>query len=232
MPLAAGGRWTSKRKRLILESRVNGLRTLTQAVRRCSQRPSVLISASATGFYGNRGDEVLDETSDSGAGFLAEVCREWEGGLREVENIGLRTVSLRLGIVLSANGGALGKMLPAFKCGLGGRLGSGQQWMSWISKTDLLRAVHHVLVEPSIHGPVNTVAPEPVTNLEFTETLAKVLHRPAVIPVPAFILRLLFGQMADEALLASARVKPQQLQAGGFSFTHERLKSALQTELR
>lgn len=224
-------RWTEKRKRLILESRVYGLRTLTEAIRGCAEKPTTLISASATGFYGDRGDDFLDETSESGTGFLAEVCREWEGGLREVESTGLRTASLRLGIVLSSNGGALGKMLPAFKCGAGGRLGSGKQWMSWISKEDLLRVINHVIVEHSIHGPVNAVAPQPVTNEEFTKTLARVLKRPAVLPVPAFMLRLLFGQMADEALLASARVKPQVVQASGFSFTHERLEHALQSVL-
>ena len=228
----AAGRWTAKRKRLILESRVNGLRTLTEAVRRCSERPTIMISASATGFYGHRDDEVLDETSESGSGFLAKVCQEWEGGLREVESLGLRTVSLRLGIVLSGNGGALRKMLPAFRCGLGGRLGSGQQWMSWISETDLVRVVQHVLEANTIRGPVNAVSPEPVTSAVFTEKLALVLRRPAVLPVPAFILRILFGQMADEALLASARVKPQLLQAAGFSFTHERLESALRDVLQ
>ena len=217
--------------RLILESRVNGLRTLTEAIRGCSTKPATLISASATGFYGDRGDEVLDETSESGTGFLAEVCRDWEGGLREVESLSLRTASLRLGIVLSRNGGALRKMLPAFKCGAGGRLGSGKQWMSWISEEDLLRVINHVIVEHSIHGPVNAVAPQPVTNAEFTKTLARVLKRPAVLPVPAFMLRLLFGQMADEALLASSRVKAQVLQESDFNFTHERLEHALQSVL-
>jgi len=227
----AEGRWTEKRKREILESRVNGLRTLNEALRLCSEGPKTLVSASATGYYGNRGDDVLDETNESGTGFLADVCREWEGGLRDIESLGLRTVSLRLGIVLSRNGGALGKMLPAFKFGLGGRLGSGKQWMSWISVEDLLRVVNYVLMEIAIRGAVNVVSPEPVTNAEFTKTLARALRRPAVFPVPAVMLRLLFGQMADEALLASTRVKPQLLQASGFSFTHERLESALQSIL-
>lgn len=228
----AAGRWTEKRKQLILESRINGLLTLTEAVRRCPDRPKILVSASATGFYGDRGNEVLNESSDSGTGFLAEVCREWEGGLREVENFGVRTVSLRFGIVLSGNGGALDKMLPAFKCGVGGRLGSGQQWMSWISETDLLRVISHVLEQRALSGPINTVAPGAVTNAEFTKTLARVLRRPAVLPVPAFVLRLLFGQMADEALLASARVRPQRLLEEGFCFKHERLEEALQAVLR
>ncbi len=227
----AEGRWTEKRKRLILESRVNGLRTLTEAIRGCSEKPTTLISASATGFYGDRGDEVLDESSEAGAGFLAEICREWEGGLREIETLGLRRVSLRLGIVLSRNGGALGKMLPAFKCGVGGRLGSGKQWMSWISETDLMRAIHHVIADGTIHGPVNVVSPEPVTNAEFTITLGRVMSRPTVLPVPAFVLRLLFGQMADEALLASSRVNPRVLQASAFGFTHKRLERALQSVL-
>lgn len=227
----AGGRWTTERKKLILESRVNGLRTLTEALRHCASPPKTLVSASATGFYGDRGDQVLNESSASGNGFLAEVCREWEGGLREMEQLGLRTVSLRLGIVLSGKGGALAKMLPAFKCGIGGRLGSGQQWMSWISETDLLRIIGHVLTQNSLHGPINAVSPEAVTNAEFTKTLGQVLRRPAVLPVPAFVLRLLFGQMADEALLSSARVTPQRLLVDDFCFTHVRLEKALQAVL-
>lgn len=222
----AEGRWSTKRKQEILESRVSGLRTLNAALRKCARRPSVLISASATGIYGDRGDEVLDEGSKPGTGFLAEVCQQWEEGVKDAAEMGLRTVSLRIGIVLSLEGGALGKMIWPFKMGLGGRLGHGRQWMSWIALHDLMAIFEYVLANSRISGPVNAVTPEAVTNDVFTRTLGKVLGRPTVFPVPSFMLRLLCGEFADEALLASARVVPKELAESGFTFQHESLEGA------
>lgn len=226
------GRWTESKKRRILESRVLGTRHLAEALGQAPQRPQVMISGSAIGYYGDRGDEVLREQSASGQGFLPEVSRQWEAATKPASDAGIRTVCLRTGVVLSAAGGALPKMLTPFRLGLGGNMGSGKQWWSWIHVQDLVAAIHHILKNDLLQGPVNGVAPKPVTNAEFTKTLAAVLHRPAIFPMPAFAARLAFGQMADELLLASQRVEPAQLVASGYPFQYTDLKKALEDILK
>jgi len=223
-------RWTAAYKQEIAESRVASTRALALALAALQQPPECLIVASAVGFYGDRGDEVLDETSPAGTGFLAEVCRQWEQAAQPAIDAGIRVVHLRLGVVLGPRGGALEQMLPAFRLGLGGPLGSGRQWMSWISLEDAVRAILFALSPPAseaLAGPVNLTAPQPVTNAEFTRLLAAHLHRPAFFRAPAFALRLAFGQMADETLLASARVLPARLTAAAFQFTHPTVDRAL-----
>ncbi|MBX3750736.1 MAG: TIGR01777 family oxidoreductase [Opitutaceae bacterium] len=215
----AAGRWTARRREAILRSRVDTTRTLVAAVREAKRRPAVFVNASATGIYGDRGDEVLTEASVAGTGFLADVCRAWEEPLAAAP-AGVRTVALRTGVVLTPQGGALAKMLPAFRVGVGGRLGNGRQWMSWITLEDLLGVIGHVLTRVDCRGAINAVAPQPVTNADFTTALGRVLGRPTVLPVPAFALRLLFGQMADEALLSSTRVEPKILMDSEFQFRH------------
>lgn len=222
-----GHRWTSARRERILRSRVEATRTLVDALGRLEQRPRVLLNASAVGFYGNRGDELLTETSPIGHGFLPEVCLAWETHAGTATRLGIRTVMLRFGTVLAPNDGALARMLPLFRLGLGGPLGNGRQWMSWISIDDVVGAVLHVLNDTRCSGPVNTVAPEPVTNAQFTRVLARAIHRPAVLPAPAFALRLVFGGMADEALLASTRAQPKRLLDTGYTFRHATLPGAL-----
>jgi uncharacterized protein (TIGR01777 family) len=223
----AAGRWTARRKEAILRSRVDSTRTLVRALTASAERPAVLISASAVGIYGERGAESLAEGSSPGSGFLAEVCAAWEAELAPVTAAGIRTVALRTGVVLTPAGGALAKMLPAFRCGVGGRLGSGRQWMSWISLDDLVAIIVHLLTAVECRGPVNAVAPGAVTNAEFTAALGRVLGRPTVLPVPAAVLRGLFGEMADAALLASTRAVPQVLQSHGYRFRHADLEPAL-----
>jgi hypothetical protein len=224
------GRWTAAKKKAIRESRVRGTRSLASALARTESKPEVFVCASAIGFYGNRGDEILDEKSASGRGFLPEVCREWEEVSRICSEAGIRTVNIRIGLVLSAQGGALPKMLPAFKLGLGGRLGSGMQWWSWIHVDDIVGAVHHAMQTDAVSGPVNLVSPNPVRNEEFTKLLASMLRRPAFFPVPGFALRLAFGQAAaDELFLASQRVEPGKLRAGGYRFRFEDLRAALES---
>ena len=220
-------RWTESKKARIRDSRVNGTRLLCEALARLPQTPRVLIAASATGFYGNRRDELLDEESPHGVGFLADVCREWEAAAAPAVSARIRTVHTRFGIVLSPRGGALAKMLPAFLLGLGGKLGDGQHYWSWIALPDLIHAVEHALDNEGLRGPVNVVSPNPVTNLEFTKTLGSVLNRPTFFAMPAFAVKLLFGQMGQEALLASFRVRPARLLANGFSFEFSQLKPAL-----
>jgi len=226
------GRWTDSKKAKIRESRILGTRNLAESLAKTKDRPRVLISASAIGYYGDRADEVLREDSDWGAGFLAEVCREWEAASKPAADAGIRTVQIRIGVVLSPAGGALQKMLPAFRMGVGGRIGSGQQWMSWVHVHDLVGAVHHILKSDLLQGPVNLVAPQPVTNAEFTKTLASALTRPAVFPVPAFVAKLAFGQMGEEVLLASQRVEPTRLIASGYPFQYSELRKALDGVLR
>jgi uncharacterized protein (TIGR01777 family) len=223
----AEGRWTDEKKRRIRESRVRGTRLLSETLARLERKPEVLVSASAVGFYGNRGDEILDEQSASGADFLAEVCREWELATQEASESGVRVVHLRFGVILSQEGGALKKMLFPYKMGLGGKLGSGRQYMSWIAIDDAVGAIEHALTNDSLRGPVNAVAPEAVTNYEFTKTLGQVLSRPTIFPVPAFAARLLFGEMADATLLASQRVVPARLKESGYVFKYPELKGAL-----
>lgn len=223
------GRWTEVKKKAIRESRVLGTTSVATALARAETRPQVFVCASAIGFYGSRGDEILDESSTSGQGFLPGVCREWEEASRIASDAAIRTVNIRIGLVLSDKGGALLKMLPPFKLGLGGRLGSGRQWWSWIHVGDIVGAIHHAIATESISGPVNLVATNPVSNSEFTEALATVLHRPAFFPVPEFALHLAFGRMAaEELLLSSQRVKPGKLEASGYQFRFPQLRSALE----
>ena len=223
----AGGRWTAAKKRRIRESRVPATRALCETLAQLREPPRVLVAASATGYYGDRGDQVLREESAPGASFLAGVCREWEAAAEPAARRGIRVVHLRIGIVLSPQGGALAALLPPFRLGAGGPVGSGAQWMSWIGLDDTAGAVLHALVNDAVTGPVNVVAPAPVTNREFARTLGRVLRRPAILPLPAFAARLLLGQMADELLLASARVLPARLQATGFAFRDATLEGAL-----
>ncbi len=225
-------RWTAPAKIRIRNSRVNGTRLLVEALTQLPRLPRVLISASATGYYGDRGDDTLDETSAPGTGFLANVAQAWEAAANGATERGVRVITLRLGVVLSERGGALRKMLPAFRFGLGGRLGSGRQFWSWIALDDLVNAILFCLNNERLHGPINATSPHPVTNREFTRALAQALHRPARLPVPAFMVRLVFGEMGREALLASARVMPALLQAEGFTFEFSEISAALRHLLR
>jgi uncharacterized protein (TIGR01777 family) len=220
-------RWTEAKKRRIIESRVPATQNLVSALAKAQQRPRVFICASAIGYYGDRGEEILPEDSPSGEGFAAEVCCHWEAAAQAAASVGIRAVQIRTGVVLSAAGGALAKMLPPFRLGLGGNVGNGHQWMSWIDLRDEVGAIQHLLATDSIHGPVNMVSPNPVRNAEFTKTLASVLHRPAIFPMPAFAARLAFGQMADELLLASQRVQPAKLASSGYRFEYPDLRIAL-----
>jgi len=223
------GRWTEDKKKAIRDSRVQGTRNLAAALAQSEAKPAVLVCASAVGFYGNRGDELLSEQSVVGRGFLPEVCREWENASRIAAEAGIRTVNIRIGLVLSAKGGALGNMLTPFKLGLGGRVGSGQQWWSWIHVDDIVRGIHHAIRTASLSGPLNLVAPNPVRNVEFTKVLASVLGRPALFPVPEFAVRLAFGKMAaEELLLASQLVEPGKLKASGYAFRFRELRAALE----
>jgi uncharacterized protein (TIGR01777 family) len=223
----AEGRWDDEKKRRILESRVKGTRLLAETLAGLSAKPRVLVSASAVGFYGNRGDEVLREESASGTDFLSEVCREWEKATLEASRAGLRVVHVRIGVVLSAEGGALPKMLTPFKLGLGGRVGNGRQYMSWITLEDLVSVIRRAVEDETLRGPVNAVAPRPVTNEEFTKALGHVLGRPTVFAVPAFAARLAFGEVADALLLSGARVEPARLNEAGFEFKNPEIEGAL-----
>jgi uncharacterized protein (TIGR01777 family) len=220
-------RWTSEVKARIRESRVKGTQVLCESLARMPTPPKVLVSASAVGYYGNRGGEVLTEESGAGQGFLAEICRAWEAATKPATRRGVRVVPLRFGVVLSTAGGALAKMLPPFRLGIGGMLGGGQQYMSWVALDDAVGVIQYALVTESLRGPTNAVSPNAVTNQEFTKTLGKVLGRPTVVPMPAFAARLMFGEMADELLLASARVQPTKLQASGYAFRYPDLTAAL-----
>lgn len=224
-------RWSAEHKRAIRESRVQSTRLVAETMAKVSPRPAVLISGSAVGIYGDRGDAVLAESSALGDDFLAAVGKEWEGETARARDAGVRVVHLRTGIVLSPGGGALGKMLLPFQAGVGGRLGSGKQWMSWISREDWIGAVHFALHTPTLQGAVNLTAPEPVTGATFAATLARVLHRPALIPVPAIALTTIFGEMARGTILASQRALPRALEGSGFRFAHPTLNSALRFEL-
>jgi uncharacterized protein (TIGR01777 family) len=234
----SSGRWTDARKRVLVESRVAPTRALAAALCQTEPRPKVLVCASAIGIYGERGDEIVDEKSGPGKGFLPETCVAWESAAAEAAACGIRVVCARFGIVLSPKGGALAKMLPLFRLGLGGKLGNGREWMSWISLEDVTRALvflgQRVLDDPSAPPvqAVNVVAPDPVRNIDFTRQLGHALHRPAILPAPAFALRLAFGEMADQALLASTRVVPMRLQQMGFEFRQPTLAEALRHELQ
>ncbi|HUK17942.1 MAG TPA: TIGR01777 family oxidoreductase [Bryobacteraceae bacterium] len=220
-----GQRWTPESKRRIRESRVQGTRNLVEAMSKLPGRPRAFICASAIGYYGSRGDEILTEASTPGSGFLPEVCLAWEREAGVAEQFGARVVRLRIGVVLGRHGGALARMLPPFRLGAGGRLASGRQWMSWIHLDDLCE-VFRFAVEQPVRGAMNGVAPDPVTNAEFTRALASALHRPAIFPVPAFALRALFGEMS-EVLLSSQRVSPKGAEQGGFRFRYPQLGAAL-----
>jgi uncharacterized protein (TIGR01777 family) len=223
----AEGRWTDEKKRAILDSRVEGTALLSETLATLKRPPTVFVSASAIGYYGDRGDELLTESSTPGNDFLAHVCLEWEKAASPAAEKGIRTVLARFGIILDQNGGALAKMLTPFQMGIGGRVGNGKQWMSWIALDDVVGAIRFMLFDRSVDGPVNYVAPFPVTNAEFTKTLGSVLSRPTFLPIPAFGVRLAFGEMGDRLLLASQRVEPAVLKARGFSFTFPRLEFAL-----
>jgi uncharacterized protein len=228
----AGRRWTSSYKREILESRVKPTHALATILAGLRPKPAVLVCASAIGIYGSRGEELLSESSLPGSGFLPEVCLAWEKAAQPAADVGIRVVHLRFGVVLSPQGGALAQMLPVFRAGLGGRLGSGRQWMSWAVLPDVIRAIEFALQTTSLSGPVNVVTPNPVTNLEFTRSLGRVLHRPALLHVPAFALRLAFGEMAKATILESERVTPGCLQSAGFDFEYPELEAGLRAVLQ
>jgi len=224
-------RWTKEYKREIVESRVVTTKVLSETLSRLKRPPGVLVAASAVGFYGDRRDEILDDRSSAGRGFFPELCEAWEAAARPAREAGIRVVHMRFGMVVG-QGGALAKMLPAFRLGLGTKLGSGKQWLSWISETDAVAAVLFALDNPVLSGSVNAVAPEPVTNAEFTRELARAVHRPAFFAAPAFALRLALGEMADEALLASTRALPVRLLEAGLQFQHPTLRAALEVALQ
>jgi uncharacterized protein (TIGR01777 family) len=228
----AGARWSAEFKRRILESRTKGTRLLAETLAGLEMKPSVLVSASATGIYGNRHDEEVDELAPSGNGFLAEVCREWEAAVEPAHDADIRVVKLRIGPVLSPKGGALAKMLLPFKMGVGGVIAGGQQYFSWITLDDLVSAILFALDNESLKGPVNAVTPHPVTNREFTKTLGHVLGRPTIFPMPAFAARLAFGEMADEMLIGGVKVSPHELIQAGFPFTYPELEPALRHLLK
>ena len=240
----SGRRWSEAYKREMYESRVTSTRVLSEALARLKRPPGVLVSASAVGFYGNRGDEVLNEDSAIGKGFFPGLCAAWEAAARPAADAGIRVVHLRFGMVIGPDGGAMARLVPVFRLGIGGNLGNGRQWMSWISEADAVGAAlfalgvgagadsRHPLPEQIVSGPVNAVAPEPVTNAAFTRELGHAVHRPAVLPVPRFALRLLFGEMADEALLASSRVVPKRLIEAGYVFQYPTLSEAFAASLK
>ena len=222
------GRWTAGVKADIVNSRVQATRLLVDAIAGMPARPTVLVSTSAVGYYGHRGDEVLTETSSAGTGFLAELTKVWEGEARRAVDLGVRVVCPRLGLVLARNGGALGPMIPLFRVGLGGPIGTGRHWWSWIHIDDVVAAIEAALTTSSLVGPVNVVGPAPVRNREFARTLGSVLRRPAILPAPAFAVRFVLGEVADEMILSSQRVLPARLQAQGFVFRWQELSAALE----
>jgi len=221
------GRWTAKKKRRIRESRLNGTRQLCEALAKLQRRPRVLVSASAIGYYAGRGTEPLHEDSPSGTGFLAEVCRGWEAATVPAAEAGIRVVNARFGIVLGGDGGALEKMLLPFRMGVGGIVGNGRQFWSWVAIEDAIGAIQYSLTTESVRGPINVVSPNAVTNREFTKTLGRVLRRPTVFPMPAVVARAVFGEMAEALLLGSARVQPIRLEGSGYRFRFPGLEMAL-----
>lgn len=223
----AAGRWTSKRKHRILSSRVDGTRELVDYISMLTKKPKVFLCASAVGFYGNRGDDIVDEDSNRGEGFLADVCQQWEKETLRLHSMGIRTINLRFGMVLSPNGGALHKMLPAFRLGLGGVIGNGKQYVSWISMRDLVQIVDFIIRRESVSGPVNIVSPISATNKELTTNLAKILQRPAFFKVPSIMAKLIFGEMAEEMLLSSTRATPKVLMEEGYTFKDQSLDAVL-----
>jgi len=228
----ASENWSEEKKRKIRDSRVVGTRVLIAALKQTQNPPKHFVSASAIGFYSNCGDEVLTEDSAKGEGFLPEVCSAWEAEAQRAEEFGARTVCLRIGIVLAKDGGALEKMLTPFKLGVGGVVGSGKQWMSWIALDDLIKIIHYALENKNLHGSVNAISPNPVTNQEFTKTLGGVLNRPAILPIPEFGIKLLFGEMGKTLLLEGARILPKKLEDAGFKFNFTNLEDALKHVLK
>ena len=228
----ATGRWTDSTKSRIRDSRVEGTRAVASTLARLDRKPSVLVCASAIGFYGDRGSQILDESAEAGTGFLADVCRDWEAAAQPAEDADIRVVHLRIVVIISRHGGALPQMLTPFKLGVGGRIGHGRQYWSWVSLEDVVGAIRHVIDHEPIRGAVNCVAPEPVTNNHFTKTLGGVLRRPTIFPMPAFAARLAIGEMADDLLLSSTRVVPRRLEASGYRFRQPDLMHALETEIR
>ena len=228
----ADGRWTDEKKARIRDSRVNSTKLLADTMAKVERPPKTFLCASAIGFYGDRGNETLDERSSAGTGFLPEVCQAWEAACQPARDKGVRVVNLRFGIILSPDGGPLANMLKPFKLGVGGKIGTGEQYYSWISLTDAVRAIEFLTDMPELEGPVNVVSPNPVTNLKFTKALGAALSRPTVLPMPAFAARLAFGEMADGLLLASARVIPDKLRDSTFTFQHEQLGPCLRAMLK
>jgi len=226
------GRWNEKKKQAIYDSRIKSTAFLAQILAAKKHKPKVLICASAIGYYGERGELECTETTEAGDGFLTTVCREWEQATAPASESGIRVVNLRFGVVLGKEGGSLAKMLPAFKMGMGGPLGDGQQWVSWVSIDDAVRAVEFSLNNENISGPVNVVSPQPVRNKEFAQAIGHALHRPEVVPVPKRMLKFMLGEMADETVLASTKVLPHKLQSKGFSFEHPDLETALAAVLQ
>lgn len=224
----SGLRWTDEKKKAIHDSRVLGTRNVVDAISKLKKKPKTFIASSAIGFYGERGDEEVVESSAAGDNFLAGVCKEWEAESRRAEDAGIRTVLLRTGIVLSKDGGALATMLLPFKMGVGGVVGSGKQWMSWISLDDEIAIINYCIENENIRGAVNAVAPNPVTNQEFTKTLGEVLYRPTFLPLPEFAVSMIFGEMGDALLLASTKVIPKRLEDAGFEFKYPELKPAIE----
>ncbi len=223
----AGGRWTAAFKQRIRDSRIKGTRLISDAIAHATDKPKTFLCASAIGYYGDRGDEQLPESAGPGDDFLADVCRDWEAACDSARQAGVRVVNARTGVVLSPDEGALAKMLTPFKLGVGGKIGDGRQYMSWIAIDDEVAALEFLLAHPSINGPVNLASPQPATNAEFTKTLGRVLSRPTIFPMPAFLARLAFGEMADALLLSSTRVVPRALADAGFSFAYPALEPAL-----
>ncbi len=224
----AEGRWNEEKKARILDSRVKGTRLLAETIAKLAEPPRVMVSASATGYYGDRGNELLTEESEPGESFLARVCREWEAAADPAREAGVRVVHPRLGIVLSTEGGALAQTLPIFKLGGGGRIGSGRQYWSWVHHDDVTGVILHAITTDSLHGPINVTAPEIPTNAEYTKTLGKVLGRPTLVPLPAPAARVMLGEVADALLLASARVEPAKLKETGYEYKHPQLEGAFQ----
>jgi len=227
----ASHRWTAAYKREMTDSRIVTTRVLSEALAKLKSPPQVLVTASAVGFYGDRGDEILDEDSPAGTGFFSELCTSWEAAARPALEAGIRVVHLRLGMVIGPDGGAMARLTPIFRLGLGGPLGSGRQWMSWVSEADAVSAAVFCLDDARMAGPVNVVAPAPATNAVFTRELGRAVHRPALLPAPSFALRLAFGEMADEALLASTRAVPKRLLDAGFPFSQANLAQAFAAAL-
>lgn len=228
----AEGRWTAQRKQLLRASRIDTTRALVTALAKMSARPRVLVSASATGYYGNRGDETLTETSQPGADFLSGIAKDWEAEARKAEVLGIRVVRARFGVILAKHGGALPQMMRPFQFGVGGKIATGQQWMSWITLDDVVAILRLILENANVTGALNIVSPQPIQNAGFTKILASAIHRPALLPAPAFALRLLLGEMADALLLSSQRVLPAQLQELNHQFQHPDLPTALAAILR